>query len=96
MCEFDDLIDIAPRGKATQSSLSQWSLPDGAQALVQPLHQDFLIHTEFELNPWWQIDLRNIFPLNRIIIGNRREVTYQERACHLRVEASVDGHNWQF
>jgi hypothetical protein len=34
LCESENLTDIAPFGKATQSSLSQWSKPNDAQRAV--------------------------------------------------------------
>ncbi|MDR2341782.1 MAG: hypothetical protein LBD84_01900, partial [Campylobacteraceae bacterium] len=34
LCKSENLTDIAPLGKATQSSLSKWSKPDDAQRAV--------------------------------------------------------------
>ena len=94
MIDLDELIDIAPTGIATQSSLSKWSLPAGAQALVQPHQQEFSIHTNTENSPWWQIDLCRIYPLNRIVIENRANSRFLEPARHLVVECSTDGVEW--
>jgi hypothetical protein len=37
LCNIWKLTDIAPLGKATQSSLSKWSKPDDAQRAVMDM-----------------------------------------------------------
>ncbi len=45
-------------------------------------------HTENELNPWWQIDLRQIVRLDRLVIYNRCD--FAERASRIAVLVSDD------
>ncbi len=89
-----DLVNVAPFGKASQSSLSPLSHPEGAQALVMPGDQDFAIHTDVEDGPWWRLDLPWPVPLVRITIANRSDRSYRSRARRLCVEISQDGVEW--
>lgn len=90
------LEDIAGRGAATQSSLSRWSLPTGASAAVDgDFSRDFTIHTaETDEEPWWRLDLQAWYPVDRIILRNRRKSRYWARAKSVRVEGSDDNENW--
>lgn len=94
MEDLDELIDVAGRGIARQSSLSQWSLPSGAQALVEDHSNGFGCHTELEDRPWWELDLGALLPLRRIIIANHCDRRLRHRAARLMVEVSRDGEEW--
>ncbi|MBY6242096.1 discoidin domain-containing protein [Methylosinus sp. Sm6] len=94
MINLDELINVAPLGVARQSSLSPASLPNGAQALVEPHKRDFGCHTKQDDKPWWELDLLRPYPLNRIVIANRTHRYYRARARDLVVEASLDGQAW--
>ncbi|MHC4355974.1 MAG: discoidin domain-containing protein, partial [Planctomycetota bacterium] len=50
-------------------------------------------HTENELNPWWQIDLRQTVRLDRLVIYNRCD--FAERASRLAVLASDDAKSFR-
>ncbi len=54
----------------------------------------FGFHTQQEENPWWQVDLGQSLPLDRIVIYNRGDGV-AERAAHLQVLVSDDGQDWQ-
>lgn len=95
MPTLNKLIDVAPLGKASQSSLSQWSLPSGAQALVEGHDRDFTLHTDIEDRPWWTLDLLRPMPLQRIVIANRSNRHFRAKASRLVVETSLDGQAWE-
>jgi hypothetical protein len=86
LCKREHLIDIAPLGKAKQSSLSKWSKPDDAQhAISIKRSNDFAFHTEKEEKPWWELTLDIPRFVEYIVIHNRKEA-YQERSRKLSVE----------
>ena len=94
--DADNLVDIASRGIATQSSLSEWSTQQGAQSAVNgDFSKDFTIHTgSTDESPWWMLDLRAWYPVEAIVLKNRRDPSFQERAATVIVEASEDNLAW--
>jgi hypothetical protein len=46
-------------------------------------------HTEFETDPWWQVDLGSPTPLGRLVVYNR--TAFAERNARLQVRVSEDG-----
>jgi hypothetical protein len=87
-------VNIALGKPTTQSSLSHWSSDCGAQGLVNgTFEQNYGIHTELQDRPWAQVDLLNSFPLETIVVHNRRD-SFQERASRLMVEISLDDFEW--
>ena len=95
MVGLEGLVDVAPMGQASQSSVSKWSRPDDAQGLITPHDRDYGNHTDIEESPWWKLDLPNVFPLYRIVICNRSNFRYQERASRIIVEISINGKVWE-
>ncbi|MDR1614142.1 MAG: discoidin domain-containing protein [Campylobacteraceae bacterium] len=86
LCELENLIDIAPLGKATQSSTSQWSKPDDAKRAVTDMGGvNFAFHTDKEQNPWWELTLDKPRPIEYIILHNRKDM-FQEKARKLKIE----------
>jgi hypothetical protein len=85
LCKKELLIDIAPFGKANQSSLSRWSKPDDAQRAVQKGEWDFAFHTDKEQNPWWELTLDRPSPVEYIVLHNRKSMC-QEKSRKLLVE----------
>lgn len=80
---------------ATQSTLSGWSQLEGAAAAVNGvMPEDFAVHTAFQDDPWWQVDLLSVYPLARIVVHNRRRAPFDQRAAALCVETSIDGEVW--
>jgi hypothetical protein len=58
ICESENLTDIAPLGRAIQSSLSKWSKPNDAQKAVMNISDvNFAFHTDKKQNPWWELTL---------------------------------------
>lgn len=96
MISTSEFVDIARTGTASQSSLSRWSAPTGAQAAVEgDFSRDFTIHTDVtdEL-PWWTLDLRSWYPVEAIIVRNRKNPRFWDLARKIRIEASEDGKAW--
>jgi hypothetical protein len=87
LCETENLTDIAPLGKAAQSSLSQWSKPDDAQRAVIDIEGEinYAFHTDKEQNPWWELTLDKPRLIEYIILHNRKDMC-QERSRKLMVE----------
>ncbi|MDA1275645.1 MAG: discoidin domain-containing protein [Verrucomicrobia bacterium] len=53
-------------------------------------------HTAEEENPWWQVDLGEVFPLAQVRIWNRSDSEEAaKRARHFRILISNDGENWR-
>ncbi|MHB8971137.1 MAG: HzsA-related protein [Pirellulaceae bacterium] len=82
------------------------SLPTGGTQVTVTTQQDaagacdgvkdghFGFHTQQEENPWWQVDLGELLPLDRIVIYNRGDGV-AERAAHLKILVSENGRDWQ-
>jgi hypothetical protein len=49
-------------------------------------------HTNLEPDPWWQVDLGRVQPLDRVLVYNRCDCP--ERMAHLAILLSDDGANW--
>lgn len=92
-----ELMDVAPRGVATQSSLSKWSKKNDAQRAVMGLNDDFSFHTDINVNeiPWWQLELDDIYTVDYIEIHNRKSNQYQDIARYIKILISIDGTNWK-
>ncbi|MBM4020068.1 MAG: discoidin domain-containing protein, partial [Planctomycetes bacterium] len=52
-------------------------------------------HTENEREPWWQVDLGDVQPLERILIFNRCDNGMAGRAARLILLLSDDGKTWR-
>jgi len=92
---FSGLTDLAKGKKAWLSSESKWSKPNDAwRAMDDDGQRDFSFHTGQEDNPWWLIDLTQVYRLFFIVVGNRRK-TCQELAGTLTVEVSDDLQAWE-
>lgn len=50
-------------------------------------------HTDHTANPWWQVDLGTVRPLDRVVIWNR--TTLAERAARIQVLLSEDGQQFR-
>lgn len=67
--------NIAPQGKASQSSTAHNGVASRAlDGNRQPFYKrNGQSHTDFETNPWWELDLGAVHPVQRIDIYNRSE-----------------------
>lgn len=90
----EDVIDVAKDKIAIQSSISRWSKKnDASRACDSGLNiLDHAFHTSYDENPWWMVDLGDIFPIEVIRVSNR--IRFKERAKTLRACLSLDGENW--
>jgi hypothetical protein len=87
-------VNIAKGKTAKQSSLSEWSTKNGAsEAVSGKIPSNYAIHTMFEDNPWWMVDLEYPYQIDQIVIHNRLD-GLPERAKNCRVDISLDGKAW--
>ena len=53
-------------------------------------------HTAEEDNPWWQVDLGEVLPLQQVRLWNRADTeSVARRAAHFELLLSADGKSWQ-
>ena len=87
--------NIAMHKVATQSSLSKYSTSEGANGAINGKKTGrFGIHTNIELNPWWSVNLGDVFEITSLIIFNRLDAGF-DRANKLIVICSLDLENWE-
>ncbi len=92
--ERSPLIDVALGRPASQSSTSEWSTPyDAGGAVNGTFPSDYGFHTGFEVQPWWQVDLGWTYPVELIVVHNRR-LGSQERSRTIEILISSDGEKW--
>jgi hypothetical protein len=89
--------NVALNKLATQSSTCEWSrqkVPqvDARGAVKGYITGSFGFHTDFEMNPWWAVDLEQLHVISRIVIYNRLDAP--ERLRHFTVLHSVDRLRW--
>jgi len=88
-------INVAIGKPATQSSHSPWSKEnDAAGAVTGTMPATYGFHTDEEPAPWWQVDLRETYPIDQIVLHNRRD-GWQDRARSVVVDVSEDGRSWR-
>jgi hypothetical protein len=86
------------RGRpACISSVSQWSW-SGDPTLEATGGNDGRLngscgfHTDFETNPWWQVDLESICGITSILIYNR--INFKSRCIDFDILSSLDNRSW--
>jgi hypothetical protein len=90
--------DVALNKPARQSSISQWSHhptveQDARGANSEPIALTYAFHTNYERDPWWQVDLEKEINVRKIIILN--SLNYPERLLHFSLLKSADGQSWE-
>lgn len=80
--------NVARTGKARQSSTSH-SAP-AKLAIDGKTDGDFfkgrsVTHTNTETNPWWEVDLGKVTPIDRVVVWNRTDNNLQRRLVNYRV-----------
>jgi hypothetical protein len=94
------LVDLSLHKRATQSSLSEYSLgatveEDASRAVSGEAPSPYAFHTSYQANPWWSVDLEDMCLVQQIVVFNRSETDYlAERAIPLLASASLDGREW--
>lgn len=96
------LPNLALKKRATQSSLSRWSVgstleEDAGNAVNGDPAKALGFHTENTENPWWRVDLGQPSQVFAIRIFNRDRIPEwtQRRTSPIVVEASNDGELWK-
>lgn len=91
-----DCTNVAENKKAIQSSISQHSnIDDASRVLRSDLKvDDFAMHTGWEENPWWLLDLEVETPIDCVRITNRSNKAYQEDLKNVKIELSADKQTW--
>jgi hypothetical protein len=51
-------------------------------------------HTSGDDKPWWQVDLGETVPIDRVVIFNRCDGNVQQRAARLEIALSANGQDW--
>jgi hypothetical protein len=93
-------VNLALDKPAMQSSTSTWSWSDDPHADARGANNGILtgyygFHTDFETQPWWQVDLSLVTPIRRIVVFNCLDGEMALRAAELFVLTSLDGRTWQ-
>jgi hypothetical protein len=88
------ITDLALDKPALQSSTSRWSSRNAAEADAAiatngDIDSPVCFHTDSEFQPWWQVDLLEVFLIEKILIYNRPE--FPERLKHFLVLVSLSG-----
>jgi len=87
--------NIAPQSYCTQSSTCSWSVSEHeANRLVNNPDRlgEYSQHTDYEENPWIQLDFGKTIRYDEILVFNRLPLA--DRARSLSVEISIDGQGW--
>ncbi len=84
--ERQSALREAPSGAVTPAE-------DAAGALDGVINGAWGFHTEIEDDPWWQVDLGDVVPLDRIVLYNRTE--FAERNARIMVLLSGGGAAWR-
>ena len=89
--------NVALHRPATQSSTSAWSTDPNPEVDARVANNgdtaaQTCFHTDVQVGPWWQVDLGELFFLEKIIIYNRSD--HRERLRRFTVFGSVDGLKW--
>lgn len=92
-------INIALGKSATQSSVSQWSSAqtveeDAGVATNGDTVSPQFFHTEHEEEPWWQVDLGEIFVIEELRIFNRRDFADRLRRFTVLVSQTGGSDSW--
>lgn len=88
---FSSGENIAPKGKATQSSVSQDGDPELAidgNTDGDKVRNKSVSHTNGNARgtPWWQVDLGSESPVQTVVLWNRTDKDYGERTTNLTVK----------
>ncbi|MCL2925247.1 MAG: discoidin domain-containing protein [Trichodesmium sp. MAG_R04] len=88
--------NIALNKPAQQSSYSKWSQPNESSRAVNGVKNgSYSFSTNIEVNPWWQVDLEDIYVITQVRVYNRVDNSSAERARTLKILFSTEGNDWQ-
>lgn len=86
----DGLINVAKNGSASQSSTGHWSW-DATPDLANDGNTDgdykghSVSHTLAEHRAWWQVDLGEVYPIEKIVIWNRTDHGWAKRLSNFNL-----------
>ncbi len=85
VCSGDQ--NIAPQGVASQSSTGMEAVASRAIDGVTDgsWGSNSVTHTGHEPDPWWEVDLQSVAPIQRIVIYNRTDGELENRLSDFRV-----------
>ena len=87
--------NIALNKPTQQSSVSELFQPNEPSAAVNGIKNGSpSFCTDQEINPWWQVDLEQVYALTEIRVYNCID-HYDERVRTLQILLSSDGQNWE-
>ena len=92
-----DLENISDSKKtAISSSISKWSKKDEANLLLDISYDalNFTLHTDCEQDPWWKLDLEDVYNIAFVRVTNRKD-SFKERINSIKLEFSLDGMHFQ-
>ena len=89
--ESDWVLDAVARSAGDQSPQSTHA--DAAGGCDGIKNGKWGFHTGHEFLPWWQVDLGEVQPIDRVVIWNRCDSA--ERANQIQVLLSDDGVHWE-
>ncbi|MGD1865592.1 MAG: discoidin domain-containing protein [Phormidesmis sp.] len=91
---YSNFKNVALNKPAKQSSTSKYSKKNDPQGAVSGTKSGrYNFHTDCEINPWWQVDLEQIYELEEVRIYNRLD-SCRERASSLKIFISDNGLRW--
>jgi FkbM family methyltransferase len=93
----DESTNVALNRPATQSSTSEWSTDPNPDVDARVANNGDVVsqkffHTAIEAGPWWQVDLGELFFVDKIVLYNRSDA--RDRLRRFTVFGSEDGHQW--
>jgi hypothetical protein len=89
------VVNAALNKPARQSSLSPWSTEgEAANAVSGVFPDDFAFHTDLQDGPFWEVDLGDCLPVERIILHNRIGCE-RHRARRVRIEIASAPDAWE-
>jgi beta-1,4-mannosyl-glycoprotein beta-1,4-N-acetylglucosaminyltransferase len=93
-----EVTNLSVEKRGFSSSISPWSRAplreqDASGALAGEADGTYAFHTNFELNPWWIVDLDAVCVVDEIILYNRLDAE-RERSNNLTVWTSTNSRRW--
>ena len=87
-------LPATPRNRPDAARAPCTSQQDAAGGCDGVRNGTYGFHTNLQENPWWQVDLGEPMPLDRIVIYNRCDGKVEDRTGRLKVLLSLDGKTW--
>jgi hypothetical protein len=87
-------LPATPRNRPEASHAACTPQQDAAGGCDGMKNGTYGFHTDAQENPWWQVDLGESMPMDRVLIYNRCDAKMEDRAVRLKVLLSLDGKTW--